>query len=474
MGILTDATGGASRAWASAMWVVASVACSGEERLDLTMPEGVTASAAVVAAGERVVAGDLRAGAPLRLVLDQAAALELAVYTSSLAALGLVPGELDRAPLCARRCGLLEPESVWTRVVEPGAASPAWTRVETGLSDALRARLMPEADLRCGCGELDLEEIVLETSGRVAFLSGRDEGAWIGLEDGRLLRLTLPGTVVERCRVETFSLSSGAVDASGALWLSGYLGELVRVAPATFEDPICGFDLETRAPVAEVIHRLSVPTTAEDPLVVYALTSSGAFARFDGQSWTLPERLDVSSVPLYARRDTGEIVRLGPSDAVAFAGSDEVIRFAGTVATRSSIVISGINARLNTGLYDSELGFVLSSDGSGVFVAPSLMAPFTPLSGMFHTALHVGAIHPLGDRLLMTPQGRIEHFRRRTRTLCSWQSVGPEPIHEVAVLRDEVVVLGRIEANGTSDEIPTRVAIVRRRASSCGIPPPGD
>ncbi|MCC7383734.1 MAG: hypothetical protein IT384_17970 [Deltaproteobacteria bacterium] len=458
------------------MWVVAAVACGGAERLDLPLPEGVTASAVVVAAGERVVAGDLRGADPIHLVLaSEAAVLELAVYTLELEELGLVSGALDGAPSCERRCGLLEPDSVWTRVVEPGAASPAWTRGATGLSDALRARLMPEAELRCGCGEIDLEEIDLETSVRVAFLAGRDDDtAWIGLEDGRLLQLSLPGTVEERCRVEAFSLSSGAVDASGALWLSGDLGELARVAPATFEDPICGFDLETRAPVAEVIHRLSVPTSAEDPLAVYALTSSGAFARFDGQSWTLPERLDVSTVPVYSRRDTGEIIRLGPSDAVAFAGSAEVIRLAGTVPTRSSIVISGINPRLQTGLYDTELGFVVSSAGSGVYMAPSLAAPFTPLTGTFHTALHVGAIRPLGARLLMTPQGRIEQFRRRQRTLCSWLGVGPDPIHEIAILRDGVVVLGAIEGYGTSEEIPTRIVLVRRRASSCGVPLPDD
>lgn len=235
-------------------------------------------------------------------------------YASTLEALGLVPGEIEPAPKCERPCRLAAPEASWSRPFREGEWTPA------SVPSALADRLVPDRATRCGCLPIRFETLRYEGRAEAVKLAPRADGALILRQDGSIHHVGRDHQITRLCGPFDVFHAGYASTETSTVWLAGTRFGSVDLRQAHPDAP-CPFREGPALPASAPIIALDGPREAS-PFELYALSSSGSFARFDGRAWT--GLVSLAPPPPQAQR--GSVLWTAPRSAAAVNEGHEVAR----------------------------------------------------------------------------------------------------------------------------------------------------
>lgn len=297
----------------------------------------------------------------------------LYAYATSLETLGLGVGAVSPvAPPCARSCDLLRPDQSFvghfsfTRDRGETLRAEHWEA--TGpIPDTLRTALVPD-QARCtsACLELRSTILPLDRTHPTAFTARDADGSGlVVLKNGDVFRVRSATTAELVCSDAGPDISTGFFEAERRrLWLGG-LGVLATV------------DLSLAQPGGPCPIRLIDPPPRGEPLrmegvagteILYALSSTGAFSRFDGRAWstltTLPLR---PGDELLERPQYHALLTSPPDRAMVSIGSKDLVTWDGGLLSTEGVRVPGVlNVAIQTLLPSEEHGLVLGIDNAGL------------------------------------------------------------------------------------------------------------
>ncbi|MCC7383333.1 MAG: hypothetical protein IT384_15965 [Deltaproteobacteria bacterium] len=401
----------------------ASACALGSETEWAPPPEGLAESyvVAVTRGPDLIALAAAPADQPIRARgFPAGAQVHLLAYRQTIETLGLTAGDLALGSSCERSCLLVRPEASWSRPVRDGEWTPS------SVPEAVAQGLLPDFAARCSCVPLRFEVVRFEGLAPTIFMAPRDDGVLIGRHDGSLLHLGRDRQISRICGAVGDEFSTGyAARATSAVWLAGQRFGSVSLDQASPDAP-CPFREAPTWPGADPVVELDGPAD-EAPFELYALSATGAFARFDGTSWS---QLAVvghdAGTPLY-----GQVRWIAPGSAAAvLQGHDVAIAVGGTAHVETvqvnvdtfGIETLGVSARfgLLLGVYHAGV-MARSGDGWG------------PV-GELRRANGAGMVIELDDRILSAwPRGVIGQIVGGTET-CADAFSGGEGIHRRAVV----------------------------------------
>ncbi|MFO0726000.1 MAG: hypothetical protein U1E65_19610 [Myxococcota bacterium] len=343
--------------------------------------------------------------APLRaLAFDGSTDLYLLGYHQAAASLRL-GGAWPSVDTC-HPCAWLTPD----RTYHSTAGSAGWT-LEQNLPSALSRVLVPDFAGRCdpnACPSFSYNDLRLplglsdatscETMGALACVNAAAvpldaSSALVIQEDGAAHRV-FADRAEPSCDFSEVLPLDGWSSRQGALWLLGTDDRLYRAE-------LSGLPASGPCAIAEVVEplpgepvrRLAVSET--NPSQFFALTTSRAFARYDGQRWEILYRF-----PKTRELPAGEVVWIGPGHAAAVLDTSEVVEWTnGQLLHHTPLTGVGYNINVMTQARNGR--FLIAVDGFGVYGSDQLSGPWEALPGT-NIFQHSARLMPWGDFVLFS------------------------------------------------------------------------
>lgn len=375
-----------------------------------------------------------------------AAVVHLLVYGESLAELGLTAGEVGPAPACARRCDLLRPVSSWERPMVGGEWSPA------PIPDAIADRLVPDRSTHCGCAGLTFEDLDLGTEQPVIFAVPRTEGALIGTRDGALFHVARDHRVERICGPGLEYFSSGYASPAGlTVWLAGTQFGSVDLSAAV-EDQPCPYRPGPTRATRDTILDLDGSRDG-DPFEIFALSSTGGVARFDGAAWTELAVVDRDLVGGYF----GDVQWIAPGSAAAVLQGHQVALVSGGSARTELVPFVTDTYGLQTAALSERFGLVLGGYHVGLLARREGV---WQLIGANRRNNVLGLIVELDDRIFFAlGRGVIGQLVGGTQVCPDVASTFARVYRRPVVLSENEFLMGFVES--PTDDPLVRIVFVR-------------
>lgn len=281
-------------------------------------------------------------------------------------------------------CALANPSEVFRRPLADGAWSPLPSAPEE-----VRAALVPDFGERCPasglCPRFRSSDAVLPVGAGCGTMGGAscvpavavelDQGhALVAQLDGSLFRVGSDRGSEPLCELRGLRPLDGWRNAAGALWI---LAEDLRLArlqvSALPQSGPCPIEAIIDPPERARVQFLAVGES--DAVELYALTSSRALVRYDGESWQVLHRFaEGDEAPV------GGVVSIEPGHAAAVRGTGQVVEWQrGQLRLHSPI--PGTEGFLHT-LGRADNGrLAVAMDGFGVYQADQPAGPWSLLPG---------------------------------------------------------------------------------------------
>lgn len=295
-----------------------------------------------------------------------------------------VPSEIDGwLEMSCPPCALLDPSEIFRRSPVEGSWSPV-----ASLPEEVRVALVPDFADRCPasglCPRFRSTDVILPVGERCE-ISGPpvcipsvavdlEAGSALVVQmDGSSFRVHSDGTSEPTCDVQALRPLDGWRNAAGALWILRNDLRLARLEiSALSSSGPCPIQATIDPPEQAWIEHLAVGDS--DQVELFALTSSRALARYDGQRWQVLHRFAEAEAPV------GGVVWIGPEHGAAVRGTGQVVEWQhGQLRTHSPI--PGTEGFLHTLGRAPNGRLAVAMDGFGVYQADQPSGPWSLLPG---------------------------------------------------------------------------------------------
>lgn len=316
-------------------------------------------------------------------------------------------------------CELADPSWIFRRSLGEGP----WIAA-VGVPDELRRALVPDFADRCPppglCPQFHYGDVVLPVGEgcragaaicEPAVAVELDaQSALVAQMDGSSFRVGSDGSTEPLCDLRALRPLDGWRNAAGALWILGADLRLVRLEVSKLRaSGACPIEAIIDPPEHSKVERLVVGEAGAAEL--YALTSSRALARYDGQAWQVLHRF-----PMPTDRTTGALIWIAPDRVAAVRGTGQVVEWQrGELRTYSPIpgteVFLQAIARADNGR------LALGIDGFGVYQADQPGGPWLALPNT-HSFEAATRLLPWGQYWLLATANGVQVYHQ-TLGLCT-------------------------------------------------------
>ena len=365
-------------------------------------------------------------------------------------------------------CELGDPRWTFRRPLGEGE----WTMPIGGASEEVRRALVPDFADRCPapgqCSRFHYIDVVLPVgqSCQTTFsgicepavvVEFDAESVLVAQMDGSMFRVRSDGSSEPLCDLHALGPRDGWRNAAGALWILTADLRLARLQVSRLrESGPCPVEAMVDPPEHSKVQRLVVGET--EAVEVYALTSSRALARYDGQAWQVLHRFPPPS-------DTtlGALVWMQPDRVAAVRGTGHVVEWQrGEVRTYSPI--PGTQAFLQALALADNGRLAVAVDGFGVYQADQPAGPWLTLPNG-HSFAAGKRLLPWGSFWLLATGKGVQVYHQGLG-LCaeSFALTGTVDPEKLAALSPEAVLIAQTR---TYDHQGLVMRVLRRVPTDC-------
>jgi hypothetical protein len=371
-------------------------------------------------------------------------------------------------PSCGRPCGLLEPTRVLGATLERDDRDTNWRPIEA--PPAVLDPLVPDRVGRCsaGCVTYSQVELTLGSTMAVRFaLADGEDGALLGLADGRLLHLRAGGAIEERCLAGDFVPTAAARDGD-RLWIATHDLRLGLLRLSTISPTArCAFEEETTSAAGETILRIAAGADGRLITAGVRSTSPGVYTRgvaavFDGLTLVASAELALDPFDSAPVRSFAGALWLPDGRAVAATGADELAWFEGDGFTVEQVEAEMTRPRIQSLALGSQGSLLLGAIPFGLLERQG--ERWVALSS-YRGAQGVGLIFPSPDRIVLTLAKGVLTQWVRGLGMCPEQSPGYNGSPTVGLeLTGGRLLIGNAFRGATSE---TRAVMLTPQAPAC-------